>query len=88
MCQSIPYMVVVVQGQWALVKKTVSGLGTEQSEGVEAGLSSHAANHTHRVYLGLIKGVEPGDFLLVHGDMAINRIEKDEAEIVLRLTCA
>lgn len=45
-------------------------------------------NHTHRVYLGLLKDVNIGDYLLVHGEMAINKIEKDEAETVLRLTCA
>lgn len=45
-------------------------------------------NHTHKVYLGLLKSVTAGDYLLVHGDMAINKIDRDEAETVLRLTCA
>jgi len=44
--------------------------------------------HNHRVYLGLLKDVRIGDYLLVHGDMAINKIDRDEAETVLRLTCA
>lgn len=88
MCQSVPYIVLEVQGSWALVKGTVPELRTERSEGIGSRLPPHGFNHTHRVYLGLLKGVEPGDFLLVHGDMAINRIEKDDAETVLRLTCA
>ena len=49
-------------------------------------ISTHA--HNHRVYLGLLKNVKTGDYLLVHGDMAINKIDRDEAETVLRLTCA
>lgn len=44
--------------------------------------------HNHRVYLGLLKDVRIGDYLLVHGDMAINKIDRDEAETVLRLVCA
>lgn len=45
-------------------------------------------NHNHKVYLGLLKDVRIGDYLLVHGDMAINKIDRDEAETVLGLTCA
>lgn len=47
-----------------------------------------AHGHNHRVYLGLLKGVKTGDYLLVHGEMAINKIDKEEVETVLRLTCA
>lgn len=47
----------------------------------------NAHGHTNRVYLGLLKDVRIGDYLLVHGDMAINKIDRDEAETVLRLTC-
>lgn len=49
-------------------------------------ISTH--DHNHRVYLGLLKDVRVGDYLLVHGDMAINKIGRDEAETVLGLTCA
>lgn len=45
-------------------------------------------NHTHNVYLGLLKDVGIGDYLLIHGDMAINKVEKDDAKMVLGLTCA
>lgn len=44
--------------------------------------------HTNRVCLGLLKDVRIGDYLLVHGDMAINKVEKDDAEMVLGLACA
>lgn len=67
MCESVPYEVLEVHGQWAMVK---------------------AHGHNHRVYLGLLKDVRIGDYLLVHGDMAINKIDKGDAEGVLRLACA
>lgn len=93
MCKSIPYEVVEVQGQWAVLEGTVPDLRTPPlnpplTKGeVESGLSPRGSKHTHKAYLGLLKNVKAGDYLLVHGDMAINKIDKDEAETVLRLAC-
>ncbi len=40
--------------------------------------------HVHKVDLSLLKNVKQGDYVLVHGDLAINAIEKKEAERILK----
>lgn len=40
-------------------------------------------NHSHSVDLSLLKDVKTGDYLLVHGEMAINVVAKDDAEKIL-----
>ncbi len=42
-------------------------------------------NHSHRVNVCLLKNVKIGDYLLVHGEMALNKIPKSEAEKILKL---
>lgn len=42
-------------------------------------------NHTHRANLSLLKNIKIGDYLLIHGDLAINKIAKKEAEKILNL---
>ncbi len=41
--------------------------------------------HTHRANLSLIKEVAVGDYVLVHGDMVINKVEKEEAGHILKM---
>ncbi len=43
-------------------------------------------HHSHRVNICLLKNVKIGDYLLVHGEMALNKIFKPEAEKILKLT--
>lgn len=43
-------------------------------------------HHSHRVSVCLLKNVKIGDYLLVHGEMALNKISKSEAEKILKLT--
>lgn len=40
---------------------------------------------SREVSLELIKGPKIGDYLLVHGDLAINKIDKKEAKEILKL---
>lgn len=42
-------------------------------------------NHTHEIDLSLIKEPRIGDYVLAHGDMAINKINEQEAEKILKL---
>ncbi len=41
--------------------------------------------HSHIVDLSLIKEPKIGDYVLVHGEMAINKLEPKEAEKILKL---
>ncbi|MDD5032955.1 MAG: HypC/HybG/HupF family hydrogenase formation chaperone [Candidatus Pacebacteria bacterium] len=43
-------------------------------------------NLEKKVNLSLVKGVEVGDYVLAHADMALNKVEKDEAERILEMT--
>lgn len=40
-------------------------------------------NHTHKADLSIVKNVKIGDYLLVHGDMALNKIPKKDALKIL-----
>lgn len=42
-------------------------------------------NHSHKIDLNLIKDPKIGDYVLVHADMAINKLPRDEAEKILRV---
>lgn len=42
-------------------------------------------NHSHTVDLSLIKYPKVGDYILAHGDMAINKIPLTEAKKILKL---
>ncbi len=42
-------------------------------------------NHTHKANLGLIKDVKDGDYIIVHADLALNKIQKQEAEKILKM---
>ncbi len=42
-------------------------------------------SHTHEVSLSLVKNAGVGDYLLVHGDMALNKIEKNEALRIIKM---
>lgn len=42
-------------------------------------------NHTHRANLSLLKNIKIGDYLLVHDDLAINKLSKKEALKILKL---
>ncbi|MBU1179090.1 HypC/HybG/HupF family hydrogenase formation chaperone [Patescibacteria group bacterium] len=41
--------------------------------------------HNHRANLSLVKDVKVGDYVLVHGDMVLNKVEKEEAEKILKM---
>ncbi len=42
-------------------------------------------NHNHEVSLTLIKNARVGDYILVHGDMALNKVEKEEALRIIKM---
>lgn len=41
--------------------------------------------HSHRANLSLVKGAKIGDYVIVHGDLALNKIQKQEAEKILKM---
>ncbi len=44
-----------------------------------------SAGHVHKVDLSLLKNVKVGDYVLVHGDLALNKVNKSEASRILKL---
>ena len=44
-----------------------------------------SGDHSHTVDLSLIKDPKIGDYVLVHGEMAINKLEPKEAEKILKM---
>lgn len=44
-----------------------------------------ANGHQHQVDLSLLKNVKIGDYLLVHGDLALNKVSKTEAEKIIKM---
>jgi hydrogenase expression/formation protein HypC len=48
-----------------------------------ATVQSH--DHTHQANIGLLKNIKLGDYLLVHNDLAINKVKKSEAEKILKM---
>ena len=41
-------------------------------------------NHTHEVDLSLVKNVKVGDYLLVHNNLALNKVPKEDAQKILK----
>ncbi len=44
-----------------------------------------SGDHAHKANLSLVKDVKIGDYLIVHGDLALNKIEKKDALKILNL---
>lgn len=44
--------------------------------------------HTHRANLLLVKDAKVGDYVLVHGDMVLNKVAKQDALKILDLISA
>ncbi len=44
-----------------------------------------SGDHQHRVNLDLVKNVKIGDYLLIHNNLAINKLSKPEAEKILEM---
>lgn len=42
-------------------------------------------DHTHKANLSLVKDVKIGDYIMVHADLALNKINKSEAEAILKM---
>ena len=43
------------------------------------------SKHRHRVDISLLKNVRMGDYLLAHGNLAINKLPQVEARKILKL---
>jgi len=41
--------------------------------------------HIHKANLSLVKGVKVGDYIIVHADLVLNKINKQEAEKILKM---
>jgi len=39
-----------------------------------------SGGHNHEVNIDLLKNVKIGDYILVHGDMAINKVAEEDAK--------
>jgi hydrogenase expression/formation protein HypC len=52
-------------------------------EGVKATVQSE--NHTHEADVSLLDGAQVGDYVLVHGDLAINKVPGEEAGQILKM---
>lgn len=44
-----------------------------------------SGKHTHQANLSLVKNVKIGDYVIVHGDLALNKIQKQEAKKILKM---
>ncbi len=44
-----------------------------------------SGKHTHRANLSLVKGAEVGDYVIVHADLVLNKIEEQEAKKILEI---
>lgn len=44
-----------------------------------------SGNHIHSVDLSLIKNAQIGDYVLVHNEMAINKVAPEDAEKILEI---
>ena len=73
MCLARPVRVLKCDGDWVEV---------EDGHGYEDGSA-----HTHRAWSALVrkKGVAVGDYLLVHGELAIHKLPEDEALRIIKL---
>ncbi len=41
--------------------------------------------HSHKVSLDLVKNVKVGDYLIIHGDLALHKITIPEAKKILKM---
>lgn len=44
-----------------------------------------SGDHSHEVNIDLLKDARIGDFILVHGDMAINKVAPEDAKKILKI---
>lgn len=44
-----------------------------------------SGSHSHEVNIDLLKDARIGDFILVHGDMAINKVAPEDAKKILEM---
>lgn len=47
--------------------------------------ASPAGRHTHQVNLDLLKDVKIGDYLLIHGELAIQKVPETEAKKIIKM---
>lgn len=52
-------------------------------EGKKATVRSQ--NHTYKADLSLLDNPQVGDYVLVHGDLAINKVPEEEADRILKM---
>jgi len=71
MCLATPSKVVEIKNNKAKVKSRLHG--------------GQAGDHFHEADLSLLKNVKVGDYLLVHDNMAINKVPKNEAKKILKM---
>lgn len=45
----------------------------------------NSGKHSHRANLSLVKNAKVGDYVIIHGDLILNKIQKKEAEKILNL---
>lgn len=41
------------------------------------------ADHSRKINISLLKNIKAGDYLLAHGEMAINKVSRAEAEKII-----
>jgi hydrogenase assembly chaperone HypC/HupF len=44
-----------------------------------------SGDHSHEVNIDLLKDAEVGDYILVHGDMAINKVVAEDAKKIIEM---
>lgn len=44
-----------------------------------------SGDHKHEVNLSLVKEAKTGDYILAHGNIAINKVSEEEAEKIIKL---
>ncbi len=44
-----------------------------------------SGDHQHKVKLDLLENIKIGDYLLIHDDLAINKLPKQEAEKIIQM---
>ncbi|PIQ92802.1 MAG: hydrogenase [Parcubacteria group bacterium CG11_big_fil_rev_8_21_14_0_20_39_14] len=71
MCLAVPSKVTKIKGDWAWVQ------------------SQNPLNpkdvHKRRVNLNLVKNIKIGDYLIVHENLALNKVAKTDAKRILKI---
>ncbi len=44
-----------------------------------------SSHHIHKANLSLVKNVRVGDYVIIHGDLVLNKLEKKEAVAILKI---